>query len=74
MSDWISVDDRLPEKGIVLVSNGEIVRTSHYIQRKEFDGGMVAGGCWAETDSGFYYKPITHWMPLPARPEQEKQE
>lgn len=70
MSEWISVEDRLPEqKKDVLMY---------------FDTGNMAVGFWhdadehitfwcAYTDDGFYtdcdYIPI-HWMPLPEPPKE----
>ena len=70
MSEWISVEERLPEKKQDVLMY--------------FNSGNMAVGWWhdedehitfwcAYTDDGFYtdcdYMP-THWMPLPAPPKE----
>ena len=76
-SNWISVKDRLPEKGIeVLVSylnpNGTTrsVEVAKYTKcPEEYDWSsnkedtLIGGYLWIEG------KP-THWMPLPEPPKQ----
>lgn len=61
MSDWISVKDRLPEPlEDVLVC---------------YAGGIV-GIDWVYHDMRFAYENIyggvTHWMPLPEPPEEDR--
>ena len=55
---WISVKERLPENGIevLVVSDGETGASWH--EKGEF--GWAIGGT------------VTHWMPLPEPPEEEK--
>jgi len=69
MSEWISVEDRLPEiaewsgnRVLVYTEEGSI-HTGRY-------EGEVAGD-WVDlyNDSG----EITHWMPLPEKPLGEEQ-
>jgi hypothetical protein len=65
MSEWISVEERLPEWGLVIAhgirANGEstiqIVCTPWR-------------GEWDMEDQGFMEKPrVTHWMPIPEPPQ-----
>jgi hypothetical protein len=58
---WISVTERLPEKGgsyLVFSSKSKTVFTAHY----------WLGDRWANRANGQF---ITHWMPLPKPPEGE---
>lgn len=61
-SQWVSVEERLPEEpGVYLVvglqhSNGEPYVATDVLHEKE--------GCWF-----FAYQSVTHWMPLPEPPE-----
>ena len=69
MSEWISVEDGLPENDV------EVLIT---------DGDMVLGGCWLDwgCHNGLYWNThneekfyalseVTHWMPLPEPPTEE---
>jgi len=61
ISQWISVDDRLPDDGgYVLVSDGEDV----YMGFKDdsFDGHFMN----VESGSMICFGDITHWQPMPA--------
>ena len=65
MNEWISAQDRLPEyMAAVLVcwkdSAGE---------RRVEPGRRDIGGWWRVL--GTRTKHVTHWMPLPAPPEEE---
>lgn len=64
MSEWISVKDRLPETGKVLMTDGSQI--------------LIAPGTWLfKTRDGIHEVPanygrgmvVTHWMPLPELPE-----
>ena len=57
--DWISVEDRLPEKGIVLVANAKIVRIGHYIHEYKYKTVSGFTGAWGGLDSGFWNDPVT---------------
>lgn len=70
MSEWISVDDRLPSEGVsVLVHNsfGEI----HTCRVPVIIG---TNKTW-EANTGEFIRPrITHWMPLPPFPQEDGDE
>ena len=63
--EWISVNDRLPEEGIVVIVYGRI-----YSERKSVDIDYV------DKSGNFHYcdKEVTHWMPLPPLPEVNEDE
>jgi hypothetical protein len=67
MTDWISVDDRLP-----MPRDGDFLRTKVYVTAKTAGGTVkecgfhLAAQTWDDSD----YAPmmnITHWMPLKKR-------
>lgn len=62
--EWISVKDRLPEKNsivLVCMDNGKykVVLTSH----------LSSNGEWISYDKN---RKVTHWMPFPEPPKEEK--
>lgn len=66
MADWISVKDRLPGHGkryLVYATSGD--NKIGYITTASFGGHFVLSGKRA------YWK-VTHWMPLPEPPKEEK--
>lgn len=58
--DWISVEDRLPEPGVDVLA----------AYRDRHINMGTAGDDWLEEDIEDGY--ITHWMPLPEPPKEEK--
>ena len=66
--DWISVNDRLPDKydyPCFLVTDGSLIHMAYFVENE-----------WLFADSGqakdkMFYK-VTHWMPLPELPEPKK--
>lgn len=61
-SPWISVKERLPENGSVLVTDGGRV----WVARYTGCGLFYAKGFH---DENLYYFNITHWMPIPEPPK-----
>lgn len=59
MQEWIPCSERMPEKMVSVLATGDW-----------FDYAVTAwdGGGWLDFD---YEPPVTHWMPLPAAPQQE---
>lgn len=87
MSEWISVDERLPDfkhcAGYVLVAcDGGNVDVSFFSLNREYlsklkDSGRYSRGRQGK-NSGFFLishetgHKVTHWMPLPQPPETDK--
>lgn len=63
MSEWISVEERLPSNETrVLIMHGDVVAT-----------GVWSGLSWSafSIDRPInIYREVTHWMPLPEPPQQ----
>ncbi len=78
MSEWISVEDRLPDAGSYVLAaipysfltgtklekNGFTVITLIYDKGEE-------GAFWFDDRAGEEQQDITHWMPLPKPPTEE---
>lgn len=77
MSEWVSVDERLPEIGIdklypyssdmILLTDGELVYYGQY----ENSPDINFGECFIDTDGASYGDSgtiITHWMHTPQPP------
>jgi hypothetical protein len=63
--EWISVEDKLPNGGDVLVSNGDEIWLGSYRWHSVDDGS------WAVyMNAPFRSNSVTHWMPLPEPPKQ----
>ena len=63
MSDWISVKERVPEQGqMVLVSGGGFVSVEIYPYEIARMMGKLA-------EEQFDCPATTHWMPLPEPPQ-----
>jgi len=73
MSEWISVEDRLPEID-------QRVLLGHYYNNEWCwiaSGVQEEGGCWIDFDDELFeivkpnagcFETLTHWMPLPEPP------
>jgi hypothetical protein len=73
--DWISVSERLPGLGqLVLVAFDERVRLGNRIEILYRDDDAPDRPWWWESLSGNTYNDvITHWMPLPVPPTNDPQ-
>ena len=61
MSEWISVEDRLPgHDGMVLMWG------THTITHIGFYSEVT--GKWFDSEDGEWLAGVTHWMPLPEPP------
>lgn len=65
---WISVEDRLPEAGKILVTDGKTVTISNGAWLYRSPEGKIRVP--ANYGAGL---TVTHWMPLPKPPKEEKQ-
>lgn len=74
MNKWISVKDKLPEKGDYndyLITDGEHCYVGHYrYKAKAWDHSILGWiqGMYADTGETYDIN-ITHWMPLPKLPK-----
>ena len=67
MSDWISVDDRLPENDTTVICYTQCSQT---IVGGQLDGEFYSGNRFVAWDLAFNHDVIiTHWMPLPLPPK-----
>lgn len=72
MSEWIDTNDREPDQEQVLFTDGKIVEKGSlywgrwYVYSETCSCGM-GGNTYSKTQ-------ITHWMPLPFLPEEQKNE
>lgn len=73
MNEWISVDDRLPEIGeVVLAYSNE--RAVFYIAEWFTVEGVIYFYCsTGPSTEDYMYRNPTHWMPIPKPPKQEIQ-
>lgn len=64
MSEWISVQNELPEKltRVIIFDNGGFGAVT----------GRLGSSGWYLEGSLDFHANITHWMPLPEPPEQPK--
>ena len=80
MGNWISVEDRLPEKKgdyLVCTKNNDIKVMPFFIERNTSSAVYGKGFCiWVRgrrTNDDDWWKPVgyvTHWMPLPELPKE----
>lgn len=72
---WIAVSERMPEMHTPVWCFGSITAVSG--KEFGFEGWLTTGGFVAENNSsspgGCEKAIVTHWMPLPAAPQQEVQ-
>ncbi len=69
MTDWISVDERLPEKEtpvLVWAAWDSATASQLVAQWREWEGAPY----WVDSMNGEYQiVGVTHWMPLPEGPK-----
>ncbi len=75
-NNWISIKDKLPEKGsdpeyphasdMILLSDGEFVYYGQYENSPEFEHGFIDSNGDGFINDGI---EITHWMELPPPPK-----
>lgn len=64
MCEWVSVKDRLPGVGfIVLAYDAPTNSISLAFREKGYEN-------FVDCDSGYYMNTVTHWMPLPKPPKE----
>ena len=79
-NNWISVNERLPEAGklVLIRRNHGLLKTTAISFRRseeeialysEFNNEDFTCDCWDGQESNGYV--VTHWMPLPEPPEEE---
>lgn len=70
MSEWISIEDRLPKDTIEFVL---VTRTGGVSQNSTMEANYIDGEfhIWRMGLNQVYKKP-THWMPLPEPPNLEE--
>ena len=68
---WISVEDRLPEKGEIVLALVKATNPSY--GQYHVIAALQNDGLWDSWDEEFCISgdPITHWMPLPEPPKEE---
>lgn len=67
MSDWISVDDRLPDMGQPVIEWG-----AHEYPTTAYRVNTHNGFRWRTYSDGEVIAGVTHWMPLPEPPSGDK--
>lgn len=69
MSEWISVEDRLPPNYIPVLCYIPSLSSSMWQTVHECHIG--ADGEWHLATAPAYREEVTHWMPLPEPPEED---
>jgi hypothetical protein len=70
VKEWISVKDRLPKNGDVVLVHGTRggIYTAEFRLYSDFGGEYPH---WHKLNSKSHYCKATHWMPLPQPPKGE---
>lgn len=68
---WISVEERLPEKGVAVLAYSRLWQGYEIAAIKEATDGVW--DVWETQDQDWFsIGDFSHWMPLPDPPEVEK--
>ena len=68
VQEWVSVNDRLPEAGGYVVC---IAKRNPFSRFMPMVARIVKNG-WVNPITEQYISEVTHWMPLPEPPKEEK--
>ena len=60
VQEWISVKDRLPKGGAIVLCN-----TDYFVEVLQWD---ELADMWVDRYQGYCKNYVTHWMPLPEPP------
>lgn len=72
MSNWISVNDRLPIfDQEVLLTDGKCRTVGIYLGESINHADVFFPEGFYSEGAGSYYSDITHWMPLPKLPKAD---
>ena len=76
MSEWISVEDRLPEGKVLMCfyescfgSYSKEIEAGYYDNPEDYEDGVGGGWRFWLSDKPVVGKGVTHWMPLPELPK-----
>jgi len=85
MSEWISVNDRLPEINldpeadyqkhrarVIVATQGGEVREMTYTWQKFAKTEKGRRPRWEEWNGQLAWDNVTHWMPMPEHPNKQK--
>jgi len=72
MSEWISVEDRLPEEKCMVLCYGFSGEKEDNPEHKDMDLGICEHGNL--TMFGLSFGTVTHWVPIPAPPRSKDDE
>ena len=72
--EWISVEDRLPKYGnggflVYYKTQPPLMLICHM----DIHNNYIISGCCGDTTGHGEYPKFSHWMPLPDKPQTEKE-
>lgn len=74
MGEWISVEDRLPKNGEhVLATDGMDIEIYQFLETTD-KRHKKRDGRFEHSDDYYYLSDKTHWMELPALPQESQEE
>jgi hypothetical protein len=66
--NWIKVEDKLPEKGQVILTYNGVTGVNQSVFYTANGKPIFKLLCW-NNKSGEWYPIVSHWMPIPNKPE-----